>query len=305
VAIAYGPLLDALRGVRWPARRPVPSGLPGLHRSRQRGTAGDFTEHRAYRQGDDPRRLDWRLLARSDRPYVRLTDEWTQVATWFVLDASASMHFPDPPAAGRASKWEVACAVTVGLASVAHAAGDPVAVLVRDARGTTALPPRARRGTVSQVMRLLDGIVAGGDGDVATGLAPVPRSARVVIVTDLLHDVDALLREGAWRAASGAVVECVHVVAAEEVDPPAGVHLARDPEGVVGRAGASAAASLRPLHPAAIASYRAAFDAFRHAMAQRWRAAGAGYIEARTDAPVASLVRAIAAGVPHAVAAVR
>ena len=68
-------MLDALRGVRWPARRPVAAGLPGAHRSRQRGTSGEFTEYRLYRQGDDPRRLDWKLLARSDRAFVRLTDD--------------------------------------------------------------------------------------------------------------------------------------------------------------------------------------------------------------------------------------
>ena len=50
---SYGPLLDALRGARWPARRAVAAALPGAHRSRQRGTSGEFTEYRVYRQGDD------------------------------------------------------------------------------------------------------------------------------------------------------------------------------------------------------------------------------------------------------------
>ena len=71
----YGPLLDALRGVRWPARRAVAAAPAGAHRSKQRGTAGEFTEYRLYRQGDDPRALDWKLLARSDRAFVRLSDD--------------------------------------------------------------------------------------------------------------------------------------------------------------------------------------------------------------------------------------
>ncbi|HEU4565419.1 MAG TPA: DUF58 domain-containing protein, partial [Gemmatimonadaceae bacterium] len=61
-AAGYGALLDALRGVRWPARRPVRGTTTGAHASRMVGVSPEFTEYRPYRQGDDPRRLDWKLL---------------------------------------------------------------------------------------------------------------------------------------------------------------------------------------------------------------------------------------------------
>src|SRR5678810_1325164 len=67
-----GSLLDAVRGVKWPALRPVTGALPGAHHSRLRGSAPELSEYRVYRQGDDPRRIDWRLLARSDRVYICL-----------------------------------------------------------------------------------------------------------------------------------------------------------------------------------------------------------------------------------------
>src|SRR4029077_3015568 len=93
-APSYGALLDAVRGVHWPARHAVTSAIAGVHHSRQRGTSAEFTEYRLYRQGDDPRRIDWKLLARSDRAYIRLATDRAILPTTIVLDSSASMAFP-------------------------------------------------------------------------------------------------------------------------------------------------------------------------------------------------------------------
>src|SRR5471030_48329 len=106
----YGLLLDALRGVRWPAARRVAGATLGAHPSTLRGNSSEFSEFRPYRQGDDPRRVDWRLLARSDRAYVRLTTDRATFRTSIVLDASASMAFPLPGVA----KWRLARELSVG-----------------------------------------------------------------------------------------------------------------------------------------------------------------------------------------------
>ena len=115
-------LFDAIRGVRWPAKRRVPAAAHGVHRSRRRGSAAEFTEYRPYAQGDDPRRIDWKLLARSDRACVRLSDDHALLPTMFIIDSSASMAFP----VDTLAKWHHARRLTLALASIAHAAGDPV-----------------------------------------------------------------------------------------------------------------------------------------------------------------------------------
>ena len=84
----YGALLDAVRGVRWPAARRVMGATLGAHPSQLRGNSSEFSEFRPYRQGDDPRRVDWRLLARSDRAYVRLTTDRATFRTSMIVDAS-------------------------------------------------------------------------------------------------------------------------------------------------------------------------------------------------------------------------
>ena len=285
--MTYGPLLDALRGVRWPARRSVAAAQPGAHRSRQRGTAGEFTEYRLYRQGDDPKQLDWKLLGRSDRAFVRLTDDRAIVDTWIIVDGSLSMNFPNGESTGAPSKWAVARAVAVGLAAVANASSDPVGVVATSATGVTRLASRTRRGTVGEIARTLDALTCGGDDVLASLLDPMPTSARIVVITDFLGDRDELQRAVSQRSATGSIVECVHVVATEELTPPSGAFMARDPE---------QESVERILNRSSLTSYSARFTAFRAETARLLRAAGAGYVEMRTDASVPRVVRQIVSG---------
>jgi uncharacterized protein (DUF58 family) len=285
----YGPMLDALRGVRWPARRAVGAAPPGTHRSSQKGTAGEFTEYRLYRQGDDPRALDWRLLARSDRAFVRLSDDRALLSTWIVVDGSAGMAFPEASSVGASglSKFDYARQVAVGLAAVAHASSDPVGVMALHGGVVQRVPPRTRRGTVQEIARVLEQVSVGGAPALAPALAQLPTHARIVLITDCLSDMDALLKVAAAHQVAGALVECVHVVAAEELDPPAGTFLVNEPQ---------APNDKRVLSSASAAEYRARFSAFRKELASRWRATGAGYTEVRTDVPAARAVRAVVMG---------
>ena len=286
MSVDYGPLLDALRGVRWPARGAVAAAPSGAHRSRQRGTAGEFTEYRLYRQGDDPRALDWKLLARSDRAFVRLSDDRALLPTWIVLDGSASMDFPE----GRAmSKWGMASAVAVGLAAVVHASGDPVGALVLHADGVLRLPPRTRRGTVREIARAFNTLRASGSSGLATALMQIPVTARCVLVTDCLGDHDATIKNASVLAAGGAMLECVHIVARDELAIPEGIFRAQDPEDDAIR---------RVTGDGVRSEYTLRFDAFRARVRDQWRAIGAGYTEVVTDVAPARAVRAVVAGLP-------
>ncbi len=310
-AFSYGTLLDALRGLRWPARRAVAAAPPGAHRSSQRGTAGEFTEYRLYRQGDDPRALDWRLLGRSDRAFIRLSDDRALLTTWLVVDASASMAYPasaHADAEGPRSKWQMACAVATGLAAVVQASSDPVGVLVTGAHGASRLPPRTRRGTVQEIARVLDAVSCGGADALAPHVAALSPRARIVCLTDCLGDQEALHRTAAALTAAGGQFECVHIVAAEELELPRGAFLVRDPETgslVAGprearfqphsRSGSEAQGIV--LSARARDEYRRTFTAFREEMRQEWRAIGAGYTQLITTDDPARAVRAVVMGI--------
>lgn len=287
----YGALLETLRGVTWPARRAALAGTAGMHRSRLRGLSAEFTEYRPYRQGDDPRRLDWKLLARTDRAYLRLTSDRATLGTVLLVDASASMAFP----AGSLGKWQQACRLVVGLAAVALAAGDPVGIALPVPGGTKRVQPRTRRGVLGEIVRALAGTRPGGITSLGPTLAEVRGAPRVAIVTDFLGDEAAMLRGVGELIAGGTEVHAVHVVARSELEPAGVAILATDPERADLR---------RPLVAGTREAYRQRFAEWRRDTARAWRSAGASWTEVADDDPASRAVRRIAA-VAHAEVGVR
>jgi uncharacterized protein (DUF58 family) len=281
-AASYGALLDAVRGVRWPATRRAPGATIGAHRSRLRGSSSEFSEFRPYRQGDDPRRVDWRLLARSDRAYVRLTNDRATMRTEIILDASASMAFPPV----TLDRWNRAREVAIGLAAVAHADSDPVGLAIA-AEMPVRIPPRARQSVIAEMIRAVNEVTPAG----ASALAPLlasSRAMRVAVITDLLGDADALLAASRLCIAAGGEVLLLHLITAEELDPPSDAHLAVDPERPALR---------RSLDPDGRRGYRAALDSWLDEMQGQFRGAGVRYVRALAAEPAPRIVRRIAADV--------
>ncbi len=281
---AYAAALDQVRGIPWPARRRSQSALAGPHPSRMLGTSTEFVEYRGYRQGDDPKRIDWKLLARTNRVYIRLSQERTLLPTMFVVDASASLAFPVPSLA----KWNLACQLAVGLAAVARHAGDPVGLVIAhgdQAAGGRALAPSGRRSALDEMMGVLD-IIPAGRPSLATVLSPaLRRGARVVIISDFLDETAALLAAGRTFVAGGGELYALHIVDQGELEPDPTKLLVEDPE---------AADVRRPMSAAARATYLQRFDAWRAQIARDWRHTGAVYAQVVTGAePLRRTVRRI------------
>ena len=276
---SYGALLDAVRGVRWPARRRAAGTTIGAHRSRLRGSSSEFSEFRPYRQGDDPRRMDWRLLARSDRAYVRLTTDRATMRTEIILDASASMAFPPV----TMDRWRRASEVSIALAAVAHAEGDPVGLAIA-ADPPTRIPPRSRRSVIAQMIRAVDDTEPAGASSLARLLAS-SRAPRVAVITDLLGDAEALLDECRLAIAAGREVVLLHLLTAEELDPPAEAQLAVDPEDPLLR---------RSLDAEGRAAYHSALDAWLRRTQDEFRHAGVQYVRALASESAERIVRRVA-----------
>lgn len=284
----YGPLLDEVRGLRWHARRASRIAVPGIHPSRVRGTSAEFTEYRVYRQGDDLRRIDWKLFARSDRAHVRISEERAVTPTCVVLDASASMAFPED----AGSKWALARQLALALVSVAHAGGDPTGVSVAGNPRATILP-RTRRGVISDVIRTLHDVKVTGSNPLAPAVAAAGRTgARVVILSDFLGDLDDTIRAARQLIASGRDVYALHVIASDEIDPPHGAVVVTDPESADVR---------RPMTQETRSEYLRAFSEWRDCTASSWLASGAAYRVVVTGRePVSHAVRRIVRNEPGA-----
>ncbi len=260
----YARVLDSVRGIAWPSLRRVSSALPGPHISRVRGTTAEFVEYRPYRQGDDPKKIDWKLLGRTDRVYIRVSQERTILPTMFVLDASASMAFPSETHA----KWELARQLAVGLAAVARHRGDPVGLALADVRGTQIIAPRTRKTVLDEMMQHLERAPSGEAALTPAASSAMRQGARVVIVTDFLGDAGALLAAGKAYTATGAELYAIHVVDRGELDPDPGKMLLWDPEHPEVR---------RPMSPPARAAYVHRFTEWRAELAREWHAIGAVY----------------------------
>lgn len=176
--------LEALAVV---AKRTQGSGARADRRARRIGGGIDFADRRNYVPGDDVRALDWNLLARLDRPFVRLREEDEDLTVSLIVDASASMS---ATGAGPA-KLELALRIGAALAYVALNGMDRVGVAVVGAGLSTSLPPVRGKGNAARVLERLEATVGGGRTDLngavrelLAGRGPV-RRGRTVLISDL------------------------------------------------------------------------------------------------------------------------
>jgi uncharacterized protein (DUF58 family) len=255
--------------------------MAGNHLSKVLGVSAEFTEYRAYRQGDDTNRIDWKLLARSNRAYIRLSNDRTVLSTMILVDASGSMAYP----VATLEKWQFARGVALGLAAATHGGADPVGLLVATAEGPRRLPPRTRRGVVYEVATVLNDITPAGNPDLAPLLPMLRTAGRVAIVSDFLGDSDELLKIAAQLQVAGREVHAVHVIHANELNPPRRTTLLTDPED---------ADFKRPMTEATRRRYLTNFGEWRDQLARDWRMAGAYYTAVVTNEPVARAVRRVA-----------
>jgi uncharacterized protein (DUF58 family) len=281
--VQYAELLDALNGLTWPSASRARAGDPGAHRSSRLGRSPEFTEYRAYRPGDDLRRLDWKLYGRTDRLFLRIADDHAALKTAIVVDASASMRFP----VEGYGKWEHACAIALGLTAIAIGDGDAVGVVVAAQGGDRSIPARRRRDVLHDVAQLFGSIQASGDVSVADALNRVSAQPRLVVITDFLGDSERAVPVLRVAAASGSEIVAVHVAAEAELNPPERTYMAADPE--------------RPTFQRAMsantrAAYDVAFTSWRERVAGEMHAMNASYVLSSTGEPVRDAVRRIIAG---------
>ena len=274
-----GALLDAVRALRWPARRRAGAGLHGSHHSRRRGLSEEFAEYRPYRQGEDTRRIDWKLFGRTDRAFVRLSTDRTLLSTMIMVDASASLAYP----LDTLEKWNFARHIALGLAAAAHRGGDPVGLALAGS-STTLLPPRTRRDVVHGMARVLREVRPAGSAELAPLLARQRDHARITIVSDFLGDVSGLLDLAGAFAAAGKEIYAIHVIHEHEANPPATSAVFTDPEQPELR---------RPMTEATRHQYLENFGAWCEQLARDWRRRGAYYTRVVSDEPPAHAVRRV------------
>lgn len=177
------------------ARRAVEGFLSGLHPSPYFGSSVEYADHRPYSVGDEIRTIDWKLLAKTDKYYVKLFEEQTNTRCTVVLDTSRSMTFRGESAAMSKLEFGMFMAAALGYMMVRQ--NDAVGLAMFDSDVREYLPPRATPRHYRRILETMEGTEAGQDtriGPVLSELAgKLPKRGIVVLISDLLDEPAAIV----------------------------------------------------------------------------------------------------------------
>lgn len=210
------------------ARTVVEGFINGLHKSPHLGASTDFAQHRGYMPGDDIRRIDWKLWARSDRYYLKEFEAETNTNFNVILDVSPSMRYGARPEDGKLSKLSYACYLAACLTYFSSLQRDRVGMATIDHDIVDIVPPSAKH--LRLILHALDRVERQGRGEKSapgksTLDAPLRklsdmlrRRSIVVVISDFYEDPDAVMRALSHVRGRGNDVIVFHLLDPSEID---------------------------------------------------------------------------------------
>jgi uncharacterized protein (DUF58 family) len=169
--------------------------LQGLHASPFHGFSVEFSEHRKYTVGDDPKDIDWLIYAKTDKYYVKKFEAETNITGYLVMDLSRSMGYTYRQ---ELTKFEYAICLAAALCYLMIHQQDPVGLLTFDTKIRSSLAPKSRRSQLGDVLSLLTRLRPQGPTDIAQSLTQIAAMLRhaslVMIFSDLLGDPEPILQ---------------------------------------------------------------------------------------------------------------
>jgi uncharacterized protein (DUF58 family) len=202
------------------ARQVVEGYLAGEHRSPFFGFATEFAQHREYSQGDDLRHLDWKVLGRTDRYYVKQYEQETNYVAQILLDGSESMRY----GSGPLTKLQYGKQLAACLAYLILLQRDAVAVGLFDASVRRYLPRSNNRSNIHVIMGQLAAFEAGAGTQIGAVLhemaAVTPRKGITLLISDLFDDEEKILGGVQHLRYLGHEVVVFHVMDRAELEFP-------------------------------------------------------------------------------------
>ena len=212
-------VLARIKDLELLARHVVDGFINGLHRAPYFGASIDFAEHRGYVPGDDIRRVDWRLYARTDRYFVKQYEADTNANLCVLFDISRSMGFASE---GNVTKLQYGCFLAACLAYLSHRQRDRVGIVTFDEDVATFVPPSAKHFNV--LLQTLDRSKPERPGRLLQVLEKVAehfkRRSIAVLISDLYENPTDLLEAlKPYRFLGNDVIVC-HVLDPAEIEFP-------------------------------------------------------------------------------------
>ena len=202
------------------ARSVVEGYMAGEHRSPYRGFAIEFSQHRQYTQGDDLRHLDQKVLARTERDYIKQYEQETNFVANILIDASESMSYKS----GTVSKLDYAKQIAACFAYLIIQQRDAVALGIYDEEIRDYVPRSDNRDTLFNIMGKLAALEPSAKTNTAAVLHTMAkqlnRKGIVILISDFFDDEDALLKGIQHLRHGGHEVIALQVLDPHEKDFP-------------------------------------------------------------------------------------
>ncbi len=206
-----------IRDLSLRARLIVEGFLVGLHRSPYHGFSVEFKEYREYTPGDDPRWIDWKAYARSDRFYVKRFEEETNLRAYLLLDVSGSMGFPEGPH----RKFTYAVNLAAALAYLFYLQRDATGLLAFNGGIVRHLVPRTSRLHLNELLKTLVTLQPRGTSSPERPLQLLTERMKkrglVILLSDLLTQPEPLLKALGYLRQRKHEVIVFHLLAPEEL----------------------------------------------------------------------------------------
>ena len=214
------------------ARFIVEGFLSGLHASPYHGFSVEFSEHRRYAQGDDPKDIDWLVYAKTDRFYIKKYRAETNITGYLVMDLSESMAYTFRQ---ELTKFEYSICLAAALSYLMIHQQDPVGLITFDQKIRHSLPARSKRTQLGTILALLSKLQPVGPTEIAANLrniaAMIKHRSLIMIFSDLLADPEPVLDTLHLLRHRGHDVILFHVLDEAEVKFPfEGTVDLKDPE---------------------------------------------------------------------------
>ena len=178
------------------SRYVVEGTLAGRHRSAQRGASTEFADHRSYMPGDDIKRIDWKVLGRTDKYFIRRYQDETNLRVYLLVDRSGSMNYTS--SADFPTKFSYACSLAAAIGYVVLKARDSIGMYIYGEKMDAALPCKNSFNELNNSLKILQGYKPSkgtAGADVMHQIAEtINRRAMVVIISDLLDDQHEIIK---------------------------------------------------------------------------------------------------------------
>ncbi|MEP6981848.1 MAG: DUF58 domain-containing protein [Nakamurella sp.] len=268
---------SALANLELTVRRRLDGLLQGNHLGLVPGPGSEPGDARPYHPGDDVRRMDWSVTARTTEPHIRQTVADRELETWIVADLSASLDF----GTARCEKRDLVIAATAAIAHLTQGGGNRVGAILATGGGIVRVPARGGRAHLQYLLRSLattPRASVGQRGDLSSAIEQLRRPPRrrglAVVISDFVGPVD-------WQRSLRALSSRHELIAVEVLDP---LDLTL-PD--IGLATLLDAESGRTRQVQTTSALRAGFAdqalAHRHEVSVALRRAGAGHLTLQTD----------------------